>query len=131
MAENFSYREKEVEGVEPDLKDFNSGKKGKVTIKRQKGKSKQIETKEIKLRPVTDIGDYKIKLKKAIAFLEHGDKVKFTVRFRGREMAYQRLGLDMLKRIEQDLAEYGKVEQHAKLEGRQMAMVVVPVKNVK
>ncbi len=98
--------------------------------KRQK-KSKQIHIKEVKLRPVTDIGDYKIKLKKAIAFLEEGNKVKMTVRFRGREMAYQQQGADMLKRIEGDLVEFGTVEQYPKLEGRQMVMMVGPIKKEK
>lgn len=98
--------------------------------KRQK-KSKQIHIKEVKLRPVTDIGDYKIKLKKAISFLEEGDKVKVTVRFRGREMAYQQQGADMLKRVEGDLVEFGTVEQYPKLEGRQMVMMVGPIKKEK
>lgn len=98
--------------------------------KRQK-KSKQIHIKEVKLRPVTDIGDYKIKLKKAISFLEEGDKVKVTVRFRGREMAYQQQGADMLKRVEGDLVEFGTVEQYPKLEGRQIVMMVGPIKKEK
>jgi translation initiation factor IF-3 len=92
--------------------------------KRQKKKTKQIHIKELKMRPGTDIGDYQVKLRKAVEFLQNGDKVKFTVRFRGREMAYQRQGMDMLKRIEQDLLEQGSVEQMPKMEGRQMVMVV-------
>ena len=92
--------------------------------KRQKKKTKQVHIKELKMRPGTDIGDYQVKLRKAVEFLQNGDKVKFTVRFRGREMAYQRQGMDLLKRIEQDLLEHGSVEQMPKMEGRQMVMVV-------
>lgn len=96
--------------------------------KRLKKKAKQIQIKELKMRPGTDIGDYKVKLRKAIEFLQDGDKVKFTVRFRGRELAYQKQGMDMLKRIEGDLIEEGSVEQMPKMEGRQMVMVVGPKK---
>lgn len=97
--------------------------------KRHKQKAKRVHIKELKLRPVTEEGDYNVKLRKAIAFLELGDKVKFTVRFRGREMAHHQLGVDMLNRIEQDLQEYGVVVQQAKFEGRQMVMVVAPKRN--
>ena len=89
---------------------------------------KQIQVKEIKFRPGTDIGDYNIKLKKLTEFLEDGDKTKVTIRFRGREMAHKELGIDLLKRIEEDLADYGVVEQFPKLEGRQMVMVLAPKK---
>jgi translation initiation factor IF-3 len=89
-----------------------------------KKKQKQIHVKEIKFRPSTEIGDYQIKLKNLIKFLTNGDKVKITLRFRGREMAHQELGTKMLKRIEADLEEYGVVEQFPKMEGRQMVMVL-------
>ena len=93
-----------------------------------KKKQKQIQIKEIKLRPVTEEGDYQVKLRNLIRFLEDGDKTKITLRFRGREMTHQELGLEMMKRLETDLEEYGVVEQHAKLEGRQMYMVLAPKK---
>jgi translation initiation factor IF-3 len=93
-----------------------------------KKKQKQIQIKEIKFRPGTDIGDYQIKLRNLIRFLEEGNKAKITLRFRGREMAHQELGMEMLKRLEGDLKEVGIVEQHPKLEGRQMVMVVGPSK---
>jgi len=83
------------------------------------------------MRPGTDIGDYNIKLKKLIQFLENGDKTKVTIRFRGREMAHRELGMEMLKRVEADLEEYGTVEQFPKMEGRQMIMVLAPVKKEK
>ena len=89
---------------------------------------KQIQVKEIKFRPGTDIGDYNIKVGKLIKFLENGDKTKVTIRFRGREMAHKELGLQLLKRVEADLEEYGSVEQFPKLEGRQMVMVLAPNK---
>jgi len=92
----------------------------------QKKKQKQIQVKEVKFRPGTDEGDYQIKLRNLIRFLEHGDKVKVTLRFRGREMAHQELGAQMLKRIEADLSALGTVEQFPKLEGRQMVMVMAP-----
>lgn len=90
---------------------------------------KQIQVKEIKFRPGTDIGDYNIKLKKLKEFLDEGDKTKVTIRFRGREMAHKDLGMDLLKRVETDLEEYGSVEQYPKLEGRQMIMVLAPLKS--
>ena len=89
-----------------------------------KKKQKQIQIKEIKFRPGTEESDYDIKLRNIIKFLNNGDKVKVTLRFRGREMAHQELGSKMLNRIENDLSEYGIVEQFPKLEGRQMVMVV-------
>lgn len=91
-------------------------------------KQKQIQVKEIKFRPRTDEADYMVKLKSLIRFLEEGDKTKITLRFRGREMAHQEFGLELLKRVEQDLLEHGVVEQFPKLEGRQMVMVLVPKK---
>ena len=94
---------------------------------RSKKKQKKTQVKEIRFRPVTDIGDYNIKLRNMIKFLEAGDKTKVTVRFRGREMAHRDLGMDMLKRVEKDLEEYGTVEQFPKMEGRQMIMVMSPI----
>ena len=93
-----------------------------------KKKQKQIQVKEIKIRPGTDEGDYQIKLRNLIKFLTQGDKVKVTLRFRGREMAHQELGAKMLKRIETDLDEFGNIEQFPKMEGRQMVMVMGPKK---
>jgi len=91
-------------------------------------KQKQIQVKEIKFRPGTDEGDYKIKLGKLIQFLEDGDKAKVTLRFRGREMAHQEFGVRLLERVKADLLEVGIVEQFPKLEGRQMVMVLAPKK---
>lgn len=91
-------------------------------------KQKQIQIKEIKFRPGTEDGDYQVKMRNIIKFLNNGDKVKITLRFRGREMAHQELGAKMLERIEQDLSEYGNVEQFPKLEGRQMVMVIASKK---
>ena len=93
-----------------------------------KKKQKQVQVKEIKFRPGTDIGDYNIKLKSLIKFLENGDKTKVTMRFRGREHAHREIGLDLLKRVESDLVEYGVVEQQPLMEGRQMVMVLAPKK---
>jgi translation initiation factor IF-3 len=93
-----------------------------------KKKQKQIQVKEIKFRPGTDIGDYQVKLRNLIKFLNNGDRVKVTMRFRGREMAHQELGLQMLQRLEGDLEEYGTVEQRPRIEGRLMVMVVAPKK---
>ncbi|ARU30797.1 translation initiation factor IF-3 [Sulfuriferula sp. AH1] len=89
-------------------------------------KQKQIQVKEIKFRPGTDEGDYQIKLRNLIKFLEEGDKAKVTLRFRGREMAHQEIGLAQLKRVEADLAEHAVVEQFPKMEGRQMVMMLAP-----
>lgn len=89
-------------------------------------KQKHVQVKEIKFRPGTDIGDYQVKLRNLIKFLENGDRTKVTLRFRGREMAHQELGRDLLVRVEQDLKEYGTVEQYPKMEGRQMVMVISP-----
>jgi len=103
---------------------FEEQKKRQASRKKQK----QIQVKEIKFRPGTDIGDYKVKLKNLTKFLTEGDKVKVTLRFRGREMAHQELGRDLLKRVEGDLDELGTVEQFPKMEGRQMVMVLAPKK---
>jgi len=94
--------------------------------KRLKKKSKRVQVKELKMRPVTDVGDYLVKIKRAITFLQEGDKVKFSIRFRGREMSYKEQGIDILQRAENDLKEYGTVEQAPKMEGRQMVMLIVP-----
>jgi translation initiation factor IF-3 len=91
-------------------------------------KQKQIQVKEIKFRPGTDEGDYKIKLGKLIEFLEEGDKAKVTLRFRGREMAHKEFGERLLERVRKDLDPYGLVEQFPRLEGRQMVMVLAPKK---
>ena len=91
-------------------------------------KQKQIQVKEIKFRPGTDEGDYQIKLRNLLRFLTDGDKTKITLRFRGREMAHQELGVALLKRVEADLAALGQVEQWPKLEGRQMVMIIAPKK---
>ncbi len=93
-----------------------------------KKKQKQIQVKEVKFRPGTDIGDYQIKLRNIIRFLGGGDKAKITLRFRGREMAHQQIGRNLLQRIEKDLVEHGVVEQFPKMEGRQMVMVLAPLK---
>ena len=91
-----------------------------------KKKQKQTQVKEIKFRPGTDVGDYNIKLRKLVSFLEDGDRTKVTLRFRGREMAHQELGLELLQRVKADLEEYGTVEQEPKMEGRLMVMVLAP-----
>jgi translation initiation factor IF-3 len=93
-----------------------------------KKKQKQIQIKEVKFRPGTEEGDYQVKLRNLTRFLSNGDKAKVTLRFRGREMAHQELGLQLLKRVEEDLAEIGTVEQYPRLEGRQMVMVIAPKK---
>lgn len=91
-------------------------------------KQKQVQIKEIKFRPNTDEGDYRIKLRNLINFLNDGDKVKVTLRFRGREMAHQEFGVRILERVRDDLEEYAVVEQFPKMEGRQMVMVLSPKK---
>nr|WP_281257566.1 translation initiation factor IF-3 [Zobellella endophytica] len=101
--------------------------KSKAT-KEQKKKQKQIQVKEIKFRPGTDEGDYQVKLRNLVRFLEEGNKAKVTLRFRGREMAHQELGFDLLNRIKADLDELAVVEAFPKLEGRQAVMVLAPKK---
>jgi translation initiation factor IF-3 len=93
-----------------------------------KKKQKQIQIKEVKFRPGTDEGDYQIKLRNLIRFLEEGDKAKVTLRFRGREMAHTDIGRQVLIRLQQDLAEVGVVEQYPSMEGRQMTMMIAPKK---
>jgi len=96
--------------------------------KEAKKKQHQVQVKEIKLRPGTDVGDYNVKLRAIIKFLEEGNKVKITLRFRGREMAHQQLGLAQLQKIEADVVDVGVVEQTPKMEGRQMGMLLGPKK---
>ncbi|MCH8866728.1 MAG: translation initiation factor IF-3 [Proteobacteria bacterium] len=93
-----------------------------------KRKQKHVHVKEIKFRPGTDEGDYQIKLRKLMEFLEFGDKTKITLRFRGREMAHQELGAELLARVREDLKDYGVIEQMPQIEGRQMIMVMAPKK---
>ncbi|WP_115332107.1 MULTISPECIES: translation initiation factor IF-3 [Legionella] len=93
-----------------------------------KKKQKQIQVKELKFRPTTETGDYQVKLRNLIRFLQNGDKVKVTLRFRGREMAHQEIGMKLMERLQQDTAEYAVIEQHAKREGRQLLMVLSPKK---
>jgi translation initiation factor IF-3 len=103
---------------------FEQNKKSQSARRKQK----QVHVKEIKFRPGTDEGDYQIKLRKLINFLQIGDKTKVTLRFRGREMAHKELGAQLLTRVRDDLEEYGSVEQMPQLEGRQMVMVIAPKK---
>ena len=103
---------------------FEAQKKANAAKKKQK----QVEIKELKFRPVTDEGDYQIKLRNMRRFLEEGDKVKVNIRFRGREMSHQELGREMVHRIETDLGEDIVVESRPRLEGRQMVMMIAPKK---
>ncbi len=99
------------------------------SLKEQKKKQKQIQVKEIKFRPGTDIGDYQVKLRNLRRFLEGGDKAKVTIRFRGREMAHQDIGIDLLNRVKADLEDIASCEAFPnKVEGRQMIMVLAPLK---
>lgn len=103
---------------------FEQSKKQQAAKKKQK----LIHIKEVKFRPGTDEGDYQIKLRNLIRFLNDGDKAKITVRFRGRELSHRELGIDLLKRIETDLQEYATVEQFPKMEGKQLSMTLSPKK---
>ena len=103
---------------------FEQNKKRSEARKKQK----QVQVKEIKFRPGTEEGDYQVKLRNLVRFLIDGDRAKVTLRFRGREMAHQDLGRKLLKRVEEDLAEVGTVEQQPRLEGRQMVMMIAPKK---
>ena len=94
-----------------------------------KKKQKTIEVKEVKFRPNTDVHDYDVKMRNVTRFLEAGDKVKVTLRFRGREMAHQNLGRDLLNRVADDTKDLGKVESLPKTEGRQMVMMIGPIRN--
>jgi len=103
---------------------FDQSKKQQAAKKKQK----QIQVKEVKFRPGTDSGDYEIKLRNLKRFLEEGDKIKATLRFRGREMAHQELGLELLQRLEKDLEDHATVDQRPKMEGRLMVMTMSPRK---
>jgi translation initiation factor IF-3 len=103
-------------------------KKQKAAAKKRQ---QQTQLKEIKFRPGTEDGDYQVKLRSLIKFLQNGDKTKISLRFRGREMAHQELGMKLLKRIEKDLEEYGNVELFPKMEGRQLIMVLAPISKKK
>lgn len=103
---------------------FEEQKKKQLAKKKQK----QTQVKEIKFRPGTEEGDYQVKLRNLIRFLNDGDRAKITLRFRGREMAHQEIGRNLLLRVEKDLSEIGTVEQYPRMEGRQMVMVVAPKK---
>jgi translation initiation factor IF-3 len=98
------------------------------SLKEQKKKQIRVQVKEIKFRPGTDQGDYEVKLRNLTRFLEEGNKAKVTLRFRGREMAHQNLGFDLLNRIKEDLSELAQVESFPKMEGRQAVMVLAPRK---
>ncbi|MGD9660260.1 MAG: translation initiation factor IF-3 [Porticoccaceae bacterium] len=128
-AANLDLVEISPDAEPPVCKVMDYGKKlfdQKKQLAAQRKKQKQTQVKEMKFRPGTDEGDYKIKLRNVIRFLEAGDKAKVTLRFRGREMAHQELGMEMMKRIETDLLEIGQVEQFPKMEGRQLTMVIAP-----
>jgi len=103
---------------------FEESKKAQQARRKQK----QVQVKEVKFRPGTDEGDYQVKLRNLTRFLTEGDKAKVTLRFRGREMAHQELGRNLLKRVEEDLSDIAVVEQYPKMEGRQMVMVLAPKK---
>ena len=103
---------------------FEQNKKAQSARRKQK----QTHVKEIKFRPGTEEGDYQIKLRNLVRFLTAGDKTKVTLRFRGREMAHQELGVELLRRVQKDLEDFGTVEQYPQLEGRQMVMVISPKK---
>ena len=100
-------------------------KKQKAAAKK---KQRQVHVKEIKFRPGTGEGDYQVKLRNLVRFLENGDRGKITIRFRGREMAHQEIGMKLMQRIEEDVAEIAQVEMRPKMEGRQMTMVIAPRK---
>lgn len=115
----------------PVCRIMDIGKYKYAESKRQheaKLKQKQVQVKEVKFRPGTDEGDYNIKLRNLIKFLAEGDKTKITLRFRGREIAHQQLGMQLMERVKADLIEHGIVEQFPKMEGRQMVMVLSPKK---
>ena len=117
--------------VPPVCRIMDFGKFKYQEAKRQheaKLKQKQVQVKEIKLRPGTDENDYQIKMRNMVRFLGEGDKVKVTLRFRGREMSHQEFGMRQLERVKADLEDIGSVEQMPKMEGRQMVMVIAPVK---
>ena len=99
----------------------------KKKLIRQKKKQKKIDLKEIKLRPVTEVHDYSFKIKNAQKFLSKGDKVKFTIRFKGRELQHKHLGNELMEKIKADILSLGKIELHPKFDGKQMIMVIQPL----
>jgi translation initiation factor IF-3 len=103
---------------------FEQSKKAQTARRKQK----QIHVKEVKFRPGTEEADYQVKLRNLVRFLTQGDKAKVTLRFRGREMAHQELGMELLQRVRKDLEDLGSIEQHPQMEGRQMVMVIAPKK---
>lgn len=103
---------------------FEQNKKRQAAKKKQK----QVQVKEVKFRPTTEEGDYQVKLRNAMRFLEDGDKAKVTIRFRGREVTHQDIGRELLARLEKDIGDLGNVEQRPKMEGRQMVMIISPTK---
>ena len=103
----------------------------KKQLQASRKKQKQVQVKEIKLRPSTEEGDYQVKLRNLIRFLKDGDKTKISIRFRGREIAHHDLAMKVMKRLEEDLSEYGDVEFAPKFEGRQMIMILAPKKGKK
>ena len=117
--------------VPPVCKIMDFGKYKYETQKKEaeaRKKQKIIEIKEVKFRPNTDTHDYEVKMRSVLKFLENGDKVKVTLRFRGREMAHQDLGRNLLERVASDITEHGKVDNMPKMEGRQMVMMLSPTK---
>ena len=113
----------------PVCKIMDFGKFKYETQKREaeaRKKQKIIEIKEIKFRPGTDTHDYEVKMRSVLKFLGEGDKVKVTLRFRGRELSHQQLGMNLLKRVQEDTAEEAKIEAYPRMEGRQMLMVLSP-----
>ena len=99
----------------------------KKKLIRQKKNKKKIDLKEIKLRPVTEVHDYSFKIKNAQKFLSKGDKVKFTIRFKGRELQHKHLGNELMEKIKADILSLGKIELHPKFDGKQMIMVIQPL----
>ncbi len=133
-AEDFDLVEIAATANPPVVRIMDHGKfifEQKKKKAQEKKRQKQTQVKEVKLRPGTEEGDYQVKLRNLTRFLENGDKTKVTLRFRGREMAHRELGLEMLERIAKDLEDIANVEQRAKLEGRQMVMVLSPKSNKK
>ena len=120
-----------ADGETPVCKIMDYGKhvfEAKKQKAAQKKRAKRTQIKEMKFRPGTEEGDYQVKLRSLVRFLENGDKAKVTLRYRGRELAHQDLGMEILKRVEGDLSELGTVEQFPKMEGRQLTMVIAPKK---
>ena len=120
-----------ADGETPVCKIMDYGKhvfEAKKQKAAQKKRAKRTQIKEMKFRPGTEEGDYQVKLRNLVRFLENGDKAKVTLRYRGRELAHQELGMEILKRVEGDLSELGTVEQFPKMEGRQLSMVIAPKK---